>query len=226
MISRIKIVDFLLTLNYFNKIDKEEINNWFDSNNFTVSSYKKGDAIYFENDNCKTMDIVMSGMVSLQKIDENGNVLTIANFTKTDVLGANLLFSSSSLYHMTSACLKDCVLIKLSKNLVLNLCQNNQDFLRAFLGLLSDKTLYVSGILHNLAHKSIRDMIIIFLKTEYVRQNSRVITLSITKQELAEKFGVQRPSLSRELKKMRNDGLVEYDAKSITIRDLNIVNNR
>ncbi len=107
----------------------------------------------------------------------------------------------------------------------MNLCQNNQDFLRAFLGLLSDKTLYVSGILHNLAHKSIRDMIITFLKTEYIRQKSSVIKLSITKQELSEKFGVQRPSLSRELKKMCNDGLVEYDAKSITIRDLNIVNN-
>jgi len=107
----------------------------------------------------------------------------------------------------------------------LSLCQNNQDFLRAFLGLLSDKTLYVSGILHNLAHKSIRDMIITFLKTEHIRQKSSVIKLSITKQELSEKFGVQRPSLSRELKKMRNDGLVEYDAKSITIRDLNIVNN-
>ncbi len=225
MIPRIKIVEFLSNLDYFSKVEKEEINNWFNSNNFTVLSYKKGDAIYLENDECKTMDIVMSGMVSLQKIDENGNVLTIANFTKTDVLGANLLFSSSSLYHMTSTCLKDCALIKLSKNLVLSLCQNNQDFLRAFLGLLSDKTLYVSGILHNLAHKSIRDMIITFLKTEHIRQKSSVIKLSITKQELSEKFGVKRPSLSRELKKMRNDGLVEYDAKSITIRDLNIVNN-
>ena len=225
MIPDIKIIEFLLTLDFFSKMEKEEIRNWFDSNPFSVLSYKKGDIIYLENDECTTMDILLSGMISLQKIDENGNVLTIANFTKTDVLGANILFSSSSLYHMTSTCLKNCTLIKLSKNLVLDLCQNNEDFLCAFLSLLSDKTLYITGILHNLTHKSIRDMIITFLKTEYIRQKSNIIKLNITKQELAEKFGVQRPSLSRELKKMRNDGLVEYDTKSITIRKGNIVHN-
>ena len=223
MIPNMKIVDFLLTLDFFSKMEKDEIRNWLNSNHFSIMSYKKGDVIYLEDDECATMDIVLSGMVSLQKIDENGNVLTIANFTKTDVLGANLLFSSNSLYHMTSTCLKDCVLIKLTKNLVMNLCQTKEHFLCAFLGLLSDKTLFITGILHNLAHKSIREMIINFLKTEYTKQNSNVIQLNITKQELAEKFGVQRPSLSRELKKMRDDELVEFDSKSITICNLIIV---
>ncbi len=226
MIPNIKTLEFLSTLDFFQKMDLEETKKWFDSNHFSIFSYKKGDIIYLENDECTTMDIVMSGIVSLQNIDENGNVLTIANFTKTDVLGASLLFSSSSLYHMTSTCLKNCTLIKLSKNLVLDLCQTNEDFLCAFLSLLSDKTIYITGILHNLVHKSIRDMIIAFLKAEHIRQKSNIIKLNITKQELAEKFGVQRPSLSRELKKMRNDGLVEYDTKSITICDLNIVDSR
>jgi len=125
---------------------------------------------------------------------------------------------------MTSTCGKDCILIKLKKNLILDLCRTNNEFLVSFLSLLSDKTLFVTDILHYLAHKSIRDMIIVYLKTEYIRQKSQTIKLNITKQELAEKFGVQRPSLSRELKKMRNDGLVKYDAKSIYICDLNIVN--
>lgn len=226
MVSHTNVIDFVSKLNFFINIDKMEINTWLESAECTVLSYKKGDIVYLENDACKTMDIVMSGMVSLQKIDENGNVLTIANFTKTDVLGANLLFSANSFYHMTSTCLKDCVLIKLTKNLVLRLCQNNQDFLCSFLGLLSDKTLYVTGILHNIAHKSIRDMIITFLRNEFAKQKSSVIKLNITKQELAEKFGIQRPSLSRELNKMRSTGLVEYDSKSITICDLNIINNQ
>ena len=34
---------------------------------------------------------------------------------------------------------------------------------------------------------------------------------------LAEKIGVQRTSLSRELAKMREDGLVVFDEKSITL---------
>ena len=42
----------------------------------------------------------------------------------------------------------------------------------------------------------------------------------VTKKDLAEKFGVQRSSLSRELNKMRKEGLIEYDAYSITIINL------
>ncbi|MDD4541884.1 MAG: helix-turn-helix domain-containing protein, partial [Eubacteriales bacterium] len=33
----------------------------------------------------------------------------------------------------------------------------------------------------------------------------------------AEQLGVQRTSLSRELAKMRDNGLVEYDARTITL---------
>jgi Mn-dependent DtxR family transcriptional regulator len=42
----------------------------------------------------------------------------------------------------------------------------------------------------------------------------------MTKKELAEKIGVQRPSLSRELNKMRKDGLITYDPTQITIIDV------
>ncbi len=68
--------------------------------------------------------------------------------------------------------------------------------------------------------KTIRQCIIDFLMYESFSQNSRTIKLGYTKKELAEKFGIQRPSLSRELNKMRKDGLIEYDAHSITIIDI------
>ncbi len=41
----------------------------------------------------------------------------------------------------------------------------------------------------------------------------------MSKKELADRFGVQRPSLFRELKKMKKEGLIDYDHKSIVILD-------
>jgi DNA-binding transcriptional regulator LsrR (DeoR family) len=72
-----------------------------------------------------------------------------------------------------------------------------------------------------LTMKSVRQRIVEFLLYEYYVQQSTNIKLNLSKKELAEKFGIQRPSLSRELAKMRKDGLVEYDAHSIIIKDLN-----
>ena len=48
------------------------------------------------------------------------------------------------------------------------------------------------------------------------------INLKTTKKSLAQRFGIERSSLSRELNKMRSDGLVEFDARTITIKDKGI----
>ena len=45
----------------------------------------------------------------------------------------------------------------------------------------------------------------------------------MTKKELAERLGIQRTSLSRELNKMKKDGLVDYNTHSITICDFDII---
>ncbi|NCB72673.1 MAG: helix-turn-helix domain-containing protein, partial [Clostridia bacterium] len=44
-----------------------------------------------------------------------------------------------------------------------------------------------------------------------------------SKKELAENFGIQRTSLSRELNKMRKDNLIEFDSASITILDDSLI---
>ena len=48
-------------------------------------------------------------------------------------------------------------------------------------------------------------------------QGSNRIQLPVTKKELAEQIGVQRTSLSRELQKMRNEGLLAYDSRTIQL---------
>lgn len=88
-----------------------------------------------------------------------------------------------------------------------------------FLESLSDKTLILADRIKTLSFKSLRKSIVDFLIYESYSQKNNKIKLGLTKKDLAEKFGVQRTSLSRELKKMREEGLIEYDAYSITILD-------
>lgn len=83
----------------------------------------------------------------------------------------------------------------------------------------------MSDKIKTLSLKSIRQCIIDSLIYESYAQKCNTIKLELTKKELAEKFGVQRPSLSRELNKMRKEGLIEYDAYSITILEYNLLIN-
>ena len=55
---------------------------------------------------------------------------------------------------------------------------------------------------------------------EYKKQGSNVIKVPLSRKEMAEHMGIQRPSLSRELIKMREEGIIEFDKKTITIKDM------
>ena len=66
-------------------------------------------------------------------------------------------------------------------------------------------------------NKTIRECILNYLAYESKLQNSNQIQLSISKKELADRIGVQRTSLSRELSKMRDEGIIDYDRNSIKL---------
>ncbi len=65
--------------------------------------------------------------------------------------------------------------------------------------------------------RSLREKILSYLQVQVQRQGDGEIELMESKKALAERFGVQRTSLSRELKKMKDEGLIDYDTKGIQI---------
>lgn len=210
-------------INLFNTISSEELAQLFHSKNYEIKEYKKNKVIYLQNQKCTTLDIILKGSIIVQKIDTNGNVLTISTFTTGDVLGGNLLFANTNIYPMTVASKSSCIILHINKDLILELCQRNTNFLIEFIKSISDKTIILTNKIKSISMKTIRQCILDFLTYEYYIQKTSKITLPVSKKELAERIGVQRPSLLRELNKMRRDGLIEYDAHSITIKNVEFI---
>jgi CRP-like cAMP-binding protein len=211
-------INMLKYIDLFNSFSSNELLNLFDKQYYEIKEYKKSSIIYLQNQRCSTLDIILKGNIIVQKIDSNGNVLTISSFGTGDVIGGNLIFAHNNIYPMTIAAKSSCTIIHIRKDLILELCQTNKNFLVMFLQSISDKTLILTDKLKSITMKTIRQCIIDFLEYEYYIQKDLRIALNISKKELAERIGVQRPSLLRELNKMRADGLIEYDAHSITIK--------
>lgn len=207
----------------FDGFSVEELLTLFKTYNYVISKYNKGSIIHFESEKCNYWDIILKGQVFVQKIDEKGNVLTVAEFKIGDNIGGNLLFSKYPYYPMSVIAKSDTEILHIPKDFVLQLCQTSQDFLVKFLTCISDKTAILTSKIKSISMKSIRESIIEFLNYEYYTQKSKEIKLNMTKKELAERLGIQRTSLSRELNKMKKDGLIDYDAHSITICDFDII---
>ena len=226
IINNEKIIELLLCTELFKSFDHNEVIKWLKENTCKISFYNKNEIIHIQNEKCNFMDIIIEGKLSVQKIDESGNILTIASFSSNSMIGGNLLFSKNNTYPMTIICNFPCTVFHFSKNLVLQLCQTNKYFLSTFLSSLSDKTLLITDKLNSLTMKTIRERIVDYLIYEYHKQQSTIIKLETSKKELAEKFGIQRPSLSRELNKMRKNGLIDFDAHTITIKNMNMLDRK
>lgn len=170
-----------------------------------------------QNEGCKAMELILDGKVMVQNIDENGNVLIIDTFVGGDLIGANLVFSSKNTYPMTVIASARTRTLTMKRELILDLCQRSTAFLVEMLGEISDKTIILTNKLNSITRKSIRQCLLDFLRQEQNRQHSHVIKLPLSKKELAERLGIPRSSLGRELIKMRRDGILDYDPWTITL---------
>lgn len=210
----------MIQMPLFRSLEKDGLNHFLSRSQHELKEYGKGQIIYLKYDKCNTMDIILEGKMAIQSIDENGNILTIKIFSSGDMIGANLIFSGRKEYPMTVTSLTRSTILHMQKQLVLEICKENELFMNCLLKEISNKTLILTDKLNELTMKSIRQRVVNFLDYEFHQQGSNIIRLNTTKKELAESLGIQRASLSRELNKMKRTGLIDYDVKTITIKNI------
>ncbi len=207
----------------FDSFSKEDLKTILNETNFEINHYGKDQVIHLQSEVCESMGVILEGKVAIQKIDDEGNILTINVFSAPEIIGAHLIFSAHNVYPMTVVAESNVVIMRLKKNLLIRLGRENPEFMVALLQVISDRTIILADKIRSISYQTIRNQITAFLIYEYHSQNSQVIKLRFSKKELAERFGVQRTSLSRELHKMHCAGLLDYDARTITIKDLDLI---
>lgn len=84
-----------------NTLSEEDMLNNLRSGAFRISRYKKNSIIHFEGEKCTKFEIILSGKIVVNNIDESGKLLTISEFDADDIIGGNLLFSRQPYYPMT-----------------------------------------------------------------------------------------------------------------------------
>jgi len=182
-----------------------------------TKAYSADEILHFDGDECKYMEIILNGEVDVERIDEKGNLMTVATFSMGDCLGANLIFSSNPYYPMTVSAKSDVVMMCLTGDKVFDLCKGNGDFLQIFMRVISDHTIVLGAKIKHYVNRTIRESVTAYLLHETHRQKSQTIRLTSSKKVLAERMGIQRTSLSRELQKMKKEGMIEFDAETITL---------
>ena len=212
-----KYFELMREIDLIKSIKPQEIDSYLTEGSCKITQYGKNNIVHFVGEVCSKLEIILSGKVVIERIDESGNLMTIAEFFNGDVLGGNLMFSKNPHYPMTVTAKEATLILEINKDRLFSLFSDNHEFLKSYLEYVSDHTVILGDRIKNYVNRTIRESIISYLDYECKKQNSNIIKLSMTKKALAERIGVQRTSLSRELAKMREDGLIEFTPVSISL---------
>ncbi|MFR7935007.1 MAG: Crp/Fnr family transcriptional regulator [Clostridium perfringens] len=204
----------------FSHFSDHDIQELLSSGFASVKSYLKEDLLFSEGEYCDFLSVVIEGKIEIQKLDSNGNILVVATLNRGNVFGENLLFGDRNFYPMSVVAKENSQVLHIKKDYIYKLCSSNEAFLRELLRILSNKALNLSSKLKQVTMKSIREMICNYLLKKYNKEKSTTIKLEFSRKDWADKLGVQRPSLSRELMKMRDAGLIDFSKNIIEIKDL------
>lgn len=214
------IINNLKNCTLFKNFTDEEAEKILLSINYKVTNFKKGEIIAFEDDPISSIGIILEGSIEVQKNYPSGKIVTINRMQKGNIFGEAIIFSNRKTYPSTIASSTDSKVLYLNQDDIIKLCSSNKTFLHNFMKVLSNRILNLSNILRTLSYQTIRQKIASFLLDEYKKQKSLVIKVTSSRQEMADQFGTTRPSLSRELINMKEDELIDYDKKTITILDI------
>lgn len=204
----------------FKDIKYEDLSNFLNMSNYTIKKYPKGNMVVIEGGNFEELGILLEGLLEVQTLYPSGKLLTFSQLRPVEIFGEAIIFSKMNKFPATIVAIKDSKIMFIKKVDLISCLTNCHKFMENFLKLLSNKLLMLNKKVKMLSLESIRKKIGNFLREEYKKQGSNIIKVSLSRKEIAEHMGIQRPSLSRELIKMRKEGIIEFDKKVIIIKDM------
>lgn len=183
--------------------------------------YEKDAFIFRMGDTTDRMGLVLSGSVRIENSDYWGNRTILSH------VAAGQFFAETYAFLRTEALMVDVAANEKSEILLLaagdlaGAQADSSPFSRRLtLNLLSismHKNLALSRRSFHTAPKTIRGRVMAYLNHAAHRSHSRQFEIPFDRQQLADYLNVERSALSKELSKMREDGLITYRKNRFSI---------
>ena len=176
--------------------------------------YQKGSIVFYSGDVIREIGIILSGSLHLISEDFLGNSSLISRIAENDVFGE--VFAGLSLplsFDVVAA--QDCDILFLDINRVLTSCSSScrfhQRLIKNLMELIAQKNLELSKKVEILSQRTIRKKLLKYLSSQKLSHGSGSFDIPFNRQQLADYLSVDRSSMTVELCKMRDEGLLRFN---------------
>jgi CRP-like cAMP-binding protein len=207
----------------FKGIDIKDIPHVLGCLDAKVVTFEKNEYVVKVNDSFNGVFVVLDGEAAVVKESYNGSRVTVNVFHIGDFFGEAIAFCGYDTWPGTIQALTDCSLMFLHPEKILTMCNRPCSFHKIILAnmirVVSKKACDLNRKVEYLSLKTINGKLSKYLLEQSEKSKKLTFKLPLNREKLADFLNVSRPSMSRELCKMRDNGIIEFFKDSIRIKD-------
>jgi CRP-like cAMP-binding protein len=216
--------DLLAKSPVFMGISAERLSEIMQQVHYQVKGFQKNELVVHAGDECNRLFIVLEGSVKGEMADYTGKTIKIEDIEAPRPLAAAFLFGKNNRFPVTVIANDRVSLLSISKPEFLKLLQQDPRILTNYLNSISSRAQFLSQRIKFLSFKTIRQKIAHYL-LDLAGDRLAVVELPLSQAQLAEFFGVTRPSLARAMGELDHEGLIEVQRRSVRILDKQKMND-
>lgn len=212
---------FLKSTQLYRSLTEEEIRSSLSQMNAKVKKYDKRETILHAGSRTGCLCLVLSGSVTIENNDMWGNRSILSHISTGDFFAETYAVLSGEPMLVDAVSNDDTEILFLDIQQLIhhagNLDAGQQRFLANLLLISSRKNLMLSVRSFHTAPKSARGRIMAYLDSVSLQKESREFDIPFDRQQMADYLNLERTALSKELGRMRKDGLILYSKNHFTI---------
>ncbi len=204
----------------FKGLTNNKILQMFSEIKYNLKSYEQNDLVFLYNDKCNDLVILLDGCLRCEIYKPNGSSVVIEVHKAPATIAPAFLFGIKRCFPVNVVSVNKSTIMFISRKVFLEIIFTESKVLQNYLDLICTKTQILSEKLRFHSVFNLRQKIIYYLINNCDLKDGKSVKLSVTLKELSEILGVERPSISRAIKQLCNEGLISYSSKQIRILNL------
>lgn len=212
----------------FARMSDGDIESCLQCSRSELVTYEKDAVIFHQHDLPQKLMVLVEGAVVVGNDSSDGKRTIVATLDKPgELFGEVFLFLNKGEYDHYAQAVAPTLLLQMPKEFLYHSCgescDHHQTLISNMLSILAQKAYYLNRRLQIVSCATLRQKIATVLLQN--RGAGGRVNLSMNREELADFLGSARPSLSRELMKMREEGLLLIDKRAIFVPDPDLLQN-
>ncbi len=219
----------LISSSIFKSMSKSEIITTLESKSAEIVNYKKNELICKQYEPLDYIGIILEGKVHMTRQCVNTSTMSTYVMGKNDVFGLDIICSDATTSPYAIEVEQSSTVLYIESSKLFFMDKANYKFTSKFnlnlIKVLAEHSVFMTKQMDYIRIMSLKKRICTFLLDNYMINKNKLFIINMTRDQMANYLNATRPAVSRILRELKEQNIIDYYRSSFKILDLETLSN-